>query len=362
MPLQLDVQLSPRTFRLKSRPLKLAVGMTLGLLAFSGEAQGQELSNEIVVSLPPETVHVELIRLSKLRELPSYKELRQQYTGSRLTDLEAALSQLGIQDTDIDQILLAWEPIEDETDDTNVPPVTSPVDLDADGGSIQNRWPTLFGGLAAGRFNSKSIAKKAAENGIPSISLGELKAFCVSGKSPACVAAFQESLGAFGNQKNLKQIVEAREGKGSNLVSSRRLLSLVNRVPPEASIWGVAIDSGIADWFNGWPLVQGDMQLDWKQLLKPVEALQYSVSFGEKIHLTLKLNCKDSQTAGTLTQAFRGLRLVQAWMWQKQNPNQLNPLQAMDIQSSADEVVIALTTSEDAIRNSNLFSSHLEGK
>lgn len=336
--------------------------MVLGLVAFAGKAQGQELSNEIVVSLPPETVRVELIRLSNLRELPSYKELRQQYTGSRLADLEASLSQLGIRDTDIDQILLAWEPIEDETNETSAPPVTSTMDLDADGGSIQNRWPTLFGGLAAGRFSSKSLAKKAAENRIPSVLLGEQKAFCVSGKTPACVMALQDSLGAFGNQKNLKQIVEAREGKGSNLVSSQRLLSLVDRIPPEASIWGVAIDSGVADWFNGWPLVQGDMQLDWKQLLKPVEALQYSVTFGGKIHLTLKLKCENSQTAGTLTQAFRGLRLVQAWMWQKQNPNQLNPLQAMDIQSSADEVVIALTTTEDAIRNSNLFPSRLEGK
>lgn len=362
MPLRIEVQLSLPTLGVKGCPWKLALGMTLGLLAFSGEARGQELSNEIVVSLPPETVHVELIRLSKLREFPSYKELRQQYTGSRLTDLEASLSQLGIRDTDIDQILLAWEPIEDETNDTDAPPVTSTVDLDADGGSIQNRWPTLFGGLAAGRFNSKSIGKKAAENGIPSIKLGELKAYCVSGKAPACMVAFQESLGAFGNQKNLKQIVEAREGKGSNLVSSQRLLSLVNRIPPEASVWGAAVDSGIADWFNGWPLVQGDMQLDWKQLLKPVEALQYSVTLGDKIHLTLKLNCKDSQSAAALTQGFRGFRLLQAWMWQKQNPNQSNPLQAMDIQSSADEVVVALTTTEDALRNSNLFASHPEGK
>jgi hypothetical protein len=335
--------------------------MTLALLAFTGAADGQELSNEIVVSLPPETVHVELIRLSKLRELPSYKELRQQYTGSRLADLEASLSQLGIQYTDIDQILLAWEPIEEVANESNAPGVNSTVELDADGGSIQNRWPTLFGGLAAGQFNSKSMAKKAAENGIPSISLGDLKAFCMRGTA-TCVVTFQDSLGGFGNLENLRQIVAAREGNGSNLVSSQRLLSLLNPIPPEASIWGVAIDTGIADWFNGWPQMQGNMQLNWKHLLKQVEALQYSVTFGDQIHLTLKLNCMDSQTAGTLTQAFRGLRLIQTWMWQKQNPNELNPLQAMDIQSSDDEVVVALTTTKDAIRNSNLFPSHLEGK
>ena len=122
----------------------------------------------------------------------------------------------------------------------------------------------------------------------------------------------------------------------------------------------MAVDKRIAEWFSGWPLVQGDAPLDWEQLLKSVESLRYSVVFGEKIHLTVKLDCKDSPTATALTQAFQGFRLLQAWSWQKHNPNQANPIEAVDIQSSQEEVVVGLTTSESTIRNASLFSPRTE--
>lgn len=361
MPFKLRALFSIRRVAATAIERRLAFGLTLIVLVFAGEVRAQELSNEIIVSLPPDTVHVELIRLSKLRELSSYPGLRKQYTASRLADIEMSLSRLGIQDTDIDQILIAWQPVGDEPEQFDGP-AAPPADVDKDGGFAQNRWPTLFGGLAAGRFDLQSIAKSAAEKHIPSISFDESRAYCVSGETAACIVPFQESLGAFGSQRSLKQIVEAREGKGPNLVASPRLLKLVDHVPPEAAIWGVAIDSGIADWFSSWPLVQGDMQLNWQEVLKSVEALQYSLTLGDEIRLSLKLDCKDFQTATFLAQAFQGLRMVQAWMWQKQNPNQSNPLKSMDIQSSDNDIVLTITTTEDIIRNSNLFSSHVEGK
>lgn len=359
MPFKLRASPSTRRVAETAVRSRLAVWLILVFLVSAGKARAQELSNEIVVSLPPNTVHVELIRLSKLRALQSYPALRKQYTASRLADVEVSLSRLGIQDTDIDQILLAWQPVVEGSEKIDGPP-TPPADVDKDGGFAQNRWPTLFGGLAAGRFDLQSIAKNAAEKHVPAISFDESRAYCVSGETAACIVPFHESLGAFGNQRSLKQIVEAREGKGPNLVASPRFLKLVDHVPPEAAVWGVAIDSGIVDWFSSWPLVQGDMQLDWQQVLKSVEALQYSLTLGEKIHLTLKLDCKDFQTAAFLAQGFRGLRVLQAWMWQKRNPNQSNPLENIDILSSDDEIVITLTTTEGTLRNSNLFSSHPE--
>lgn len=345
---------------------KLVLLATSSLFIFTGAfgslAQAQELSNETVISFPPETVHIEFIRLSKLRELPSYASLREKYTGERLASLQTSLAELGIRDADIDQIVLAWQPIGEAAGATGEAAPVSPLDLDQDGGVIQNRWPTLFGGMAAGRFDWKAIAKNAAEKSIPSIVVDESKAFCVRGKSPACVVSLQDSLGAFGSQKSLNDILDARRGRGSNLISSPRLVKLLQDIPRNASIWGIAIGPGIADWFQGWDLSRGAAQLDWKGLFKPVKTLQYSVEIGDKIQLMVKLQCTTSEAAANLTQAFRGMQILQGWMWKKQNPDRPNPVKAMEINSSSDQIVVTITTAEDALGDSSPFSAQLDPK
>ena len=351
-----------RPFVSTSARLIVTAGIGLGLFLLPAATGAQDLTNEIVISLPPETVHVELVRLSGFRELSSYKTLREQYTSPRLAALQDSLRQLGIRDTDIDEILLAWEPVRDQAEPTEGAANAGPPDLDANGGWIQNHWPTFFGGLATGRFDLKSLARNAAENNIPGVSSGASRAYCISGKAPVCVVLFNETLGAFGSEANLKEIIAAREGKGPDLVSSPDFLSLVEHVPAKPSLWGVARGSGIADWFESWPLVAGDVQLNWKELLKSVEALEYSLSISDDIRLSVKLDCKDSATAARLAQAFQGLRLVQAWMWQKDRPHEMNPVENMDVQPSGDQVLVVLTTSEAMLRNSKLFSSPQSGK
>ena len=341
---------------------KLILLATSSLLAFSGPARAQELSNETVVSFPPETVRLEFIRLSTLRELPSYEALREKYTSARLASLQTSLADLGIRDADIDQIVLAWQPIGEATDANGEPAAVSPLDLDQDGGVIQNRWPTLFGGMAAGRFDWKAIVKNASKKGMPSIVVDESQAFCVRGGSPACVVLLQDSLGAFGSQKSLKDILDARSGQGSNLIASPSMVKLLQEIPTDASIWGIAIGPGVVDWFQGWDLSQGTAQLDWKSIFKPVKTLQYSVAVGDKIHLIVKLHCTTSESATTLTQAFRGVQILQGWMWEKQNPNRPNPVKAMEINSSGDQVVITVTSAEDNIRDSSPFSVQLDPK
>ena len=343
---------------LRPRIVLLATSFLLALTGvFSGPARAQELSNEAVISFPPETVRLEFIRLSTLREMPSYEALREKYTSKRLASLQRSLADLGIRDADIDQIILAWQPIGEATDANGEPAPVSPHDLDQDGGAIQNRWPTLIGGMAAGQFDWKAIVKNALKKGIPSIVVDESQAFCVRGASPACVVLLQDSLGAFGSQKSLKDILDARRGQGSNLIASPRMVKLLQEIPTDASIWGIAIGPGVADWFQGWDLSPGTAQLDWKSIFKPVETLQYSVAVGDKIHLTLKLDCTTSEAAATLTQAFRGIQILQGWMWEKQNPNLPNPVKAMEINYSGDQVVITVTSAVDVLRDSSPFSA-----
>lgn len=349
--------------RSRTKFILLAACALLGLSGASNvPARAQELSNETVVSFPPDTIRLEFIRLSSIRELPSYAALREKYTSDRLADLQASFAELGIRDADIDQIALAWQPIVEAKDANGEPVPVSPLDLDQDGGIIQNRYSTLLGGMAAGRFDWKAIAKNAAEKGIPSMKVDESQAFCVRGKSPACVIALQDSLGAFGSQKILKDILDARAGRGSNLISAPRMVKLLQDVPRDAAIWGIALGPGVSDWFQGWDLSQGTAQLDWKGVFKPVKTLQYSVTVGDKIHLLVKLHCTTSEAAATLAQAFRGMRILQGWMWTKQNPNRPNPVKAMEINSSGDEVVITLITAEDTLRDSSPFSAQADPK
>ena len=301
--------------------------------------------NEIVVSLPPHTVRIEFARLGRLRELPAYSDLRKRFTGPRLAALERSLEQLGLQEANIDQIVLAWQPIGKTSD------AVGTADVDADGGIVPNRWPAFFDGLVTGRFDSKLIAEHAKDQNVPMSSFNGRSAYCLHAGTSTCVAFVNESLAAFGAQKSLLEILDARDGAGANLISAPQLLALLQDVPPEASIWGVAVGPAAAEWFRAWLPGQGNLQLDWPRMLASVETLQYSMVAGEKLRVDIHLECKTTEAAAMLAQLFQGVRLIQQLIWQAENPNRMNPVHTWEVKAERERVFVRMTTTHQALQN-----------
>ncbi len=304
-------------------PKNLTTGLVLAALGFSTTIRAQDLVKDALASFPRETVRLEYSHPAKLRTLPNYATLRQRYVGGQLDSLESSLSELGIHESDVDELAMGWEP------------------------SAQGME---FFGLATGRFSRKRIAEAAAaQNIIPTPVAGQ-QAYCLkAGLGGTCMVLFSESRGAFATLAVLTALLEARGGQGVSLNSNEHFAKLVSEAPREASVWGIVVGPAMADWLKSWMPGQGNLQLDWSRVFQPVEWLGYSVEPGEKVRLDLKMECATTEAAGSLRQLLEGVKLAQQLAWQNQNPNQPNPFEAMDVELKGRRISVNLTTAYSAL-------------
>ena len=279
---------------------------------------GANLADEALASFPPQTIRVEYSSPARLRALPNYESLRQRYLGAALAKLEVSLTQLGVTEGDVDELILGWRP--------------SSAGMD------------LYG-FGTGRFNTATIAARAKERNLEPENLSGHTIYCLeAGLSASCVAILDKSLGAFGTLGTLSSLLDARGGSAVALNTSSRFVTLMKSARTAAPIWGVALGPAASDWFKGWMPGQGNIQLDWSRVFQGVEGMSYSVDAGDKVALDLKMDCTSSEAASGLRQVLEGLKLAQQLAWQTQNPNQPNPFESVGVESSDRQVALKLTT------------------
>lgn len=298
--------------------------IALAVLLLPMPARSQGLVKEAVRSFPPQTIRLEYSRPAKLRTLPNYGALRQRYEGPRLRALEESLSQLGVHEGDIDELVLGWQA------------GSSEMDLE---------------GFASGRFDAKAVAEAASERGISTTKVGDgPTAYCLgSDAGSTCVAFLGNSLGVFGKQDSLQTLLQARAGEGPNLSSDDRFMKLLGEVKTQAPIWGVGVGPAVADWFKGWMANQGNASLDWSQALGDVQALAYSVEAGDRVNLNMVMDCATPEAGESLRQVFQGLKALQQLAWQNQNPGQPNPYESLELGLRDRRLSLKLTATYSAL-------------
>ena len=288
------------------------------LVALPSQSPAQGLVTEALAGLPAKTARVEYSSPAELRQLPNYQSLRQRFVGPRLKKLEDALEQLGVQEGDVDELMLGWEAGKSEAD--------------------------LYG-YASGRFDAAAIAAKAAASGLTPTAVAEHQAYCPeAGLAASCAVVLNNSLGAFGSLTTLTALLEAHDGQAPALSSDARFTRLVDEVPKGSPIWGVGVDAAVGNWFKGWMPAQGSLKLDWSRVFEKVDSLVYDVVTGDQATLNMKLDCASAEDAATLRQILAGLKMAQELAWQSQNPGKPNPFQAMEVSVSGKEISLDVTT------------------
>jgi len=126
----------------------LMLGLAFSLMTATGRAQ--DLVKEALASFPLDTVRLEYSSPAKLRNLPDYATLRRRYLAPGLRSLEAQLASLGIQESDINEVVLGWAPSGEK------------LGLE---------------GVAEGRFDPQAMARRAAAAGISSTPVGSKQSF-----------------------------------------------------------------------------------------------------------------------------------------------------------------------------------------
>jgi len=304
----------------------LARVVALAVAAFVRQPglRAQRIVDEALRDFPAETVRLEYTNLASLRKLQNYDALRERYLAAGLKDLENSLAKLGIEESDLDELVLGW-------------PGAKEGKLDAGGG--------LYG-LAQGRFRTAEITDLAAARKVKPIPVGSVEAFCVSSSEQGpCLCSLDEVMGAFGSLKQLSAMVGAREGGDEGLSSNDLFARLTNGSRPDSPIWGVATDAAIGDWIrSSMPgqetMRQESMRFDSSLVLTGVEALTYSIDVTERVCIVLRFDCSSSASAGNLRQMLSGLEILQRMAWQSRNPNLPNPLEKLALESSGERVEV----------------------
>lgn len=307
----------------RSRELMMVLLVAIGLGA--NPIYGQQLGKEALSSFPTGVIQIEYSSPAKLRTLPNYGTLRQRYMGPWLKELETSLKQLGVEESDVDELILGWAP---------------------DGAKKQ-----LYG-LATGRFDSKALDERAAERHIAPDKIGTKTGYCLgAGLETPCVVLLGANEGAFGTLASLSEMMDVRDGARPSLGSDAQFAKAVGEARTDAPIWGISTDGAIADWFKGWMPAQGNIQLDWGQVFQGVDTLSYSINAGSDVHLYLELYCKSSEAAASLRQVLEGLKLAQQLAWQTQHPDQANPFTGMAVDLNGGQISVNLTASYDELSN-----------
>jgi len=295
--------------------LSLMVVMAAGI---TQESTAQDFPSTAMAGLPSQTLRVEYSSAAKLRKLTNYQSLRQRFLGPRLEELEAALAQIGIHEDDIDKLMIGWKPGDKEMD--------------------------LYG-FASGRFDKAGVARRAETQNLTPTPLEGQEAYCLqAGMAGTCVVVLENSLGAFGPLATLPSLLEAHAGQAPGLNSDVRFSSLMADLNKDAPIWGIALQSAVADYFAGWLSAQNSVKLDWSKVFAKVDSLTHSIDAADRVNLDMKLNCATPEDAATLRQVLDGMRLVQQYAWQAQNPGRKNPYEAMNVNLNQRQVGLQITS------------------
>jgi hypothetical protein len=301
--------------------VSLAAVLAAGLTA-APEGSAQQIVQDALAILPADAVRFEYSNPSKLRSLPKYSQLRDRYLGSELKVLETSLAELGVQEGDVNELVLSWEPAE-----------VGMAHMD---------------GIATGRFDAEALADHAKQKGIPATPVGGMTAYCFGGDSgPLCVMAVKASVGTFGTLEALKKMADVESGQAPALATNPQFLKLVDEGRVDAPIWGVAIGPAVGDWFQGWMPEQNRGQLNWNQTFQGVEALTYNVNPSDRISVAANFECNSESATANLRQLLEAMKAFEQLAWQSQYPNRPNPYAGLQMDSSNRRVHVALTAGYD---------------
>lgn len=297
--------------KLAKIPIFLA---SIALVFAAAPLSGQDLVAKALSSFPTDTIRLEFSSPATLRKLPNYASLREHYLGPRLKELEDSMAELGVKESDVDQLVLGWN----------------------GAGSDLNLY-----GFVGGTFRSSVLDARATERSLPPQQIGGKTGYCLgAGLETQCVVVISPTEGAFGTLATLSQIMQALNVGGDSIGSNDSFTRAVKQEQTDAPIWGVAVASAVASWFKGWMPRQSAVDMDWAKVFQGVDALGYKVQTGSNIQLDLAMFCKSEDYAGSLRQVLEGLKLAQQIAWQNQYPSKSNPFQKMELSQTGSQIGI----------------------
>ncbi len=244
-----------------------AVQIIAFLSAFAALGQAQLLP-EAAAAFPATTYSAEYDALAKLRTLPSYANLRKQYSGEGLQRVQRDLLLMGIAENQLIEVVTA---------------------------AGQNG----FFGMISGDFHSAAVSKQAARNGFAEVDLEDGPVFCAKEGTCLLLLTQEDGRGFFGTLDQLRAISEVRQGRALSLQTNRTFVDLTTGIDQQLPVIGFAPGREIGDWIGTSVPPTLSARLDFTRLFANIQSFGYGVKLDARARVGLNLICSTEQ-AGTL--------------------------------------------------------------
>jgi hypothetical protein len=255
--------------------------LTLLLLyLFSFSFLRAELLPSALQTFPADTKSLECDNLTMLRQLPNYRDLRQQYSSESLQRVKSTLLTMGISEDQLAEVVTASGP----------------------GG---------FYGLVAGKFASATVAKKAAEQKLPRTALGTGSAYCSPDNVCLFLSGHNDGSASFGTLEQLRAMLAVSQGHAPSVKSNSSFTTILNEMDLHAPVVGLAPGSEISQLVKGAVPSELSSRFDLSQWLSKVESFGYSIRIDTSAHLDVHLLCKSEADSKLLSNTLNAVGSLQ---------------------------------------------------
>ena len=259
--------------------IALATATPMLLSALAADTLNAQILGEAGLVMPAQTQALEYDHLAALRNLPNYAALKQQFAGAALDNAQRAAADLGIQEGEVDEIVLG----------------STPEDLYI---------------LFAGKFSGSVTANNALRRNISRVEVDGTTMLCP--RAGNCVLFLEDSVAAFGTGKQVITMLEAREGIRPRLQSNRDFVDFVlatdRGAPVRGAAFGTQLKNVIGSAFSG----TAANSMSWASYSTFIDRFSYSVRFDTKAQVTARVQCKAEIQAALLRQMLGALAGVES--------------------------------------------------
>ena len=227
------------------------------VLMFPGLLGAQQAARVALSCFPADTQQVAYSNFAQLRSSPDYPQIREHVLYQQFRAFQRFLRSMGVDpEKNVDEVMLGWR-----------------------GQSLSG--PESFG-VAAGRFEPDKAREFFTQSQLPVQSYAGYDLFAFgSGADTAdnFFAFLDSSTAAFGRLRDLKALLDVREGSAEALDTNQVFRSYEAELEGASPQWGILTGKAAANVAAPWLSGGKKNTIDMTAFLEPVQAVLYRVDW-----------------------------------------------------------------------------------
>jgi hypothetical protein len=207
-------------------------------------------------------------------------------------------------------------------------------------------------GLAAGRFESDKVREFFTQTGLPVQSYAGFDLFAFGSGADAADTFFtflDSSLAAFGRLRDLKALLDVRQGSADALDTNQTFRSYEAELEATAPQWGILTGKAAANVASPWLSGGKKNAPDMTAFLEPVQAVLYRVEWDGGFTAHIAVLCKTAESAEGLFKLLNIFKSSPAFSPSAGGPGAASLLQNLDARQNGSRLELNASGPAEAL-------------